>query len=330
MKFIFKVPLPTTQCKCCVFVFISPVYFLLLKALIYRKHWNKSLCVNFLSTTIIISISLAMAMIQPVLCIITFGTTHTSLTYVTRFPLPIPDLRYVCFFLLFCSFHFDPLPFERVHRATFDETVAVWSCSLLFDPSLTFFLLLVYLCCPLFSNRIFLRKKSFFSSIFFFIQSDTFTAFLPDSILLSPFPAALIFSPACIHRKRRRSHSSAHDWPQPVSQTFLRGGRRQRGRGCCRHNRGIHQPTICGQGARWFLPNSVLRLTALLAGPEFGSRRASFTFNGILEKLRGALWTEGKTLQLESASVSSLTRSVWILCGAPHFFAVALRRVDYW
>lgn len=71
--------------------------------------------------------------------------------------------------VFFCGFHFDPLPLERAHRATFDETVAVWSCCLLFDPSLTFFLFLVYLSCPLFSNRVFWEKKkkskSFFSSI---------------------------------------------------------------------------------------------------------------------------------------------------------------------
>lgn len=55
---------------------------------------------------------------------------------------------------------------------------------------------------------------------FFFIESDSRS--LPRRLhpLLFPFlpsSLALIFSPACIQRKRRRSHSSTHDWPQPVS-----------------------------------------------------------------------------------------------------------------
>lgn len=201
----------------------------------------------------------------PVLCIITFNTMHTSFTYVRRFHLPIPDLR--CFFFL---------SFRPTSLRTCPQGYIWWDCScLILLPSLwsviNFLLIPSLPVLPsLFQSRI-LRKKNpkvsflpFF--FFFFLQSDTLTAFLPDSIPLFPLPA-LIFSPACIQRKRRRSHSSTHDWPQPVSQTFLRGGRRQRGRGCCRHNRGIHQPTICGQWDRWFLPNSVLRLTALLAGP---------------------------------------------------------------
>lgn len=136
--------------------------------------------------------------------------------YVTRalFPLAWPLMN-------FCGFHSDPLPFQPAHGGPH-----WWDCScLILLPSL--WSVINFLLSPslpvlpsLFQSPILNPPKFFF--YFIFLLNPTLGAFLVDSIPSSspsflPSFLALIFSPACIQRKRRRSHSSTHDWPQPVS-----------------------------------------------------------------------------------------------------------------
>lgn len=132
--------------------------------------------------------------------------------------------------MIFCGFHSDPLPFQPTHGEEGGWNIW-WDCScLILLPSL--WSVINFLLSPslpvlpsLFQSPILKPPKVvlfFFSYWIRLSQPSSSTpspplplpTYLPTSL---PSFLALIFSPACIQRKRRRSHSSTHDWPQPVS-----------------------------------------------------------------------------------------------------------------